>query len=74
MWPNGYQVFVTISKHPGAMLYRWREDPGTGAPPGERCSGTYHCSVAGVECGLDARLFSFSSSVKEKGANFSRKK
>lgn len=28
--------------------------------------GTYHCRVAGVEWGLDALLFSFSSSVKGK--------
>lgn len=29
-------------------------------------NGTYHCRVAGVEWGLDALLFSFSSSVKGK--------
>lgn len=27
---------------------------------------SYHCRVAGVECGLDALLFSFSSSVEKK--------
>lgn len=36
-------------------------------PPVERglaAGGTYHCRVAGVEWGLEALLFSFSSSVE----------
>ena len=49
------------------LLYQ-QEAEVTRAPHQERTcwKWTYHCRVAGVEWGLDALLFSFSSSVKGK--------
>ena len=53
---------------PTDMLCYWQEDQLYALLIKRKLvqNGTYHCRVAGVEWGLDALLFSFSSSVKRK--------
>lgn len=55
-------------KPPGDTLLHREEATFGRAPHQDRTcwKRTYHCRVAGVEWGLDALLFSFSSSVKGK--------
>lgn len=65
---TGCQVLTLVSNFPSDTLFYQQEAAVTWTPHQERTcwKWTYHCRVAGVEWGLDALLFSFSSSVKGK--------